>query len=45
MHDIHAPTVAAAPKLIKELKKRGYKMVTVEQLLGSAKSGKVYFRR
>ncbi len=45
MHDIHAPTVAAAPQLIKELKKRGYVLVTVDQLLGSGKAGKVYFRR
>lgn len=45
MHDIHAPTVAAAPQLISELKKRGYVLVTVDQLLGSGKAGKVYFSR
>lgn len=42
MHDIHKPTVDAAPKLIKELKKRGYTLVTVPQLLGTTKAGKVY---
>ncbi|NLR33108.1 polysaccharide deacetylase family protein [Levilactobacillus tujiorum] len=33
MHDIHAQSVAAAPTIIKRLKAKGYKLVTVSQLL------------
>ncbi len=35
MHDTHASTVKAVPKMIAKLRKRGYTFVTVPQLLGS----------
>lgn len=34
VHDIHPTTVAAMPKVIAELKRRGYELVTVSELLG-----------
>ena len=32
MHDIHQPTVQAAERIIPELKKKGYQLVTVSEL-------------
>ncbi|MFV0337890.1 MAG: polysaccharide deacetylase family protein [Chthoniobacterales bacterium] len=32
-HDIHATTIAAMPRVISELKKRGYRFVTVSELI------------
>lgn len=44
MHDIHAQSVAAVPTIIKRLKAKGYKLVTVSQLLNSqALPGLQYF--
>ncbi len=48
MHDIHLSTVQAAEKIIPELKKRGYQLVTVSQLAKykgktSLHSGTTYF--
>lgn len=44
MHDIHAQSVAAAPTIIKRLQAKGYKLVTVSQLLNSqALPGLQYF--
>lgn len=45
MHDIHAPTVAAVPRIIDGLRERGYTLVTVSQLLGDARPGVVHRRR
>lgn len=44
LHDIYRGTVPAVPGLLKELKKRGYTIVTVSQLLSPAKPqpGMVY---
>jgi peptidoglycan/xylan/chitin deacetylase (PgdA/CDA1 family) len=43
LHDIHASTVAAVPRILEELSKRGYVFVTVTELYGrSLKDGKVY---
>ncbi len=43
LHDIHASTVAAVPRILRELEKRGYVFVTVTELYGhSLKDGKVY---
>ncbi|MFF3753679.1 polysaccharide deacetylase family protein [Streptomyces sp. NPDC002018] len=44
LHDIYAGTVPAVPGIIEKLKKRGYTLVTVPQLLapGHAEPGKVY---
>lgn len=44
LHDIYKGTVPAVPGILKELKKRGYTIVTVSQLLSPAKPepGKVY---
>ncbi len=43
MHDIHEPTVKAAPALIDKLEKMGYRLVTVSKLLGDdLVLGKVY---
>ncbi|MFD1549820.1 polysaccharide deacetylase family protein [Levilactobacillus fuyuanensis] len=44
MHDIHSQSVAAAPTIIKRLKAKGYKLVTVSQLLNNqALPGLQYF--
>ncbi len=43
MHDIHATTVDAVPALVSALMQRGYTLVTIPQLLGSAKAGTVYY--
>lgn len=42
MHDTHPWTVAAAPRIYKELSKKGYKFVTVSELLSKPKPGKLY---
>ena len=42
MHDIHPWTVDAAAPTIDALQKQGYTLVTVSQLLGSTKPGKLY---
>lgn len=48
MHDIHAPTAAAAEQLIPELVKRGYQLVTVSELATykgvKLRKGSVYTR-
>lgn len=44
MHDVHKQSVAAAPTIIKKLKAKGYKLVTVSQLLNNqALPGLQYF--
>lgn len=44
MHDIHSQSVAAVPTIIKRLKAKGYKLVTVSQLLNyQALPGLQYF--
>ena len=45
MHDIHPTTVKAVPKILRDLRKRGFTFVTVPQLLAAhpLKPGKVYF--
>jgi len=46
MHDIHAPSVAAVPTIIHRLKAKGYRFVTVSQLLNDqALPGLQYFGR
>lgn len=46
MHDIHAPSVAAVPSIIHRLKAKGYRFVTVGQLLNhQALPGLQYFGR
>ncbi len=44
MHDIHQPTVAAVPAIVKYLRDEGYTLVTVDDLLASEhpKSGQVF---
>lgn len=42
MHDTHKWTVDAAPRIYKELSKKGYTFVTVTELLGKPKPGKLY---
>ena len=46
-HDIHKSTVEAMPKVISVLKKKGYHLVTIDQLFAgqSLKSGQIYNRR
>ena len=46
MHDIHASTVAAVPRILSQLKAKGYTFVTVSELLGKdhLKSGETYSR-
>ena len=47
MHDIHATTVDAVPGIIKDLKKKGYEFVTVEEMATlkgvKLKKGKLYY--
>ncbi len=45
MHDIQPSTVDAVPYIVKQLRKEGYTLVTVSELLGDVKPGKVYSRR
>ncbi|WP_246052781.1 polysaccharide deacetylase family protein [Actinocorallia herbida] len=42
MHDIHPTTVAAVPRVLKAAEAKGYTLVTVSELLGTTKPGKVY---
>lgn len=43
MHDIYPSTVAAVPAIIKQLRERGYTLVTVSQLYGRMRPGVEYF--
>jgi peptidoglycan/xylan/chitin deacetylase (PgdA/CDA1 family) len=47
MHDIYGSTVQAAARIISELKRQGYTLVTVEQLVlargGTLEPGRVYY--
>ena len=45
MHDIHAPTVDAVPRIVAGLRERGFTLVTVSQLLGPREPGSVSSRR
>lgn len=42
LHDIHATSVAAVPGIIEGLREQGYTFVTVGNLLGKTKPGRVY---
>ncbi len=42
MHDIHPTTVAAVPRILRAAKAGGYTLVTVSELLGTPRPGKVY---
>jgi peptidoglycan/xylan/chitin deacetylase (PgdA/CDA1 family) len=44
-HDIHATTRAAYPRIVSELKKRGFTFVTVSDLLDDPVPGRKYFSR
>ena len=44
MHDIRPTTVDAAPRLIRALRSRGFKLVTVTELLGETVPGRSYYR-
>lgn len=46
MHDIHPSTVAAVPRILTQLKAKGYTFVTVSELIGknNLKSGETYSR-
>ncbi|WP_394353810.1 polysaccharide deacetylase family protein [Nocardiopsis mwathae] len=43
MHDIHGTTIDAVPSILKQLDEKGYRMVTVSQLLGDTEPGESYF--
>jgi peptidoglycan/xylan/chitin deacetylase (PgdA/CDA1 family) len=43
MHDTHSWTVDATPAIIKGLKAKGYTLVTLTQLEGRPKPGKLYY--
>jgi peptidoglycan/xylan/chitin deacetylase (PgdA/CDA1 family) len=43
MHDIHPETVDAVPRVIAKLRKKGFTLVTVSELLGASKPGKRYY--
>jgi peptidoglycan/xylan/chitin deacetylase (PgdA/CDA1 family) len=42
LHDIHKTSVAAVPDIIDGLRRKGYVFVTVSQLLGKTKPGRLY---
>lgn len=42
LHDIHKTSVAAVPEIIEGLREAGYTFVTVSQLLGRTKPGRIY---
>ena len=42
MHDTHEWTVDAAPRIYRELSKKGYTFVTVSEVIGTPKPGKLY---
>ena len=44
MHDIHPTTVRAVPRIVTELRRSGYTLVTVSQLVGTPRPGTVHFR-
>ena len=44
MHDIRPTTVDAAPRLIRALRSRGFRLVTVTELLGETIPGRSYYR-
>lgn len=43
MHDVHPSTAEALPTIIAELRKNGYSLVTIPQLLGNPTPGTVYY--
>lgn len=43
MHDIHPETVDAVPRVIAALRKKGFTLVTVSDLVGPVKTGKRYY--
>lgn len=43
MHDSHSWTVKAVPAIIKGLKAKGYTLVTLTQLVGKPRPGKLYY--
>lgn len=45
MHDIYPTTIAAVPQIIRQLRARGYTLVTVSQMFGHMKPGTAYFGR
>ena len=45
MHDIHRTSVDAVPKVIKLLRRQGYHLVTVSELLGAPQPGRSYSQR
>ncbi len=45
MHDIHADTVDAVPGVVAALRKKGFTLVTVSDLLGTTQAGKRYYGR
>lgn len=45
MHDIHAPTVDALPRVVAGLREKGFTLVTVSTLLGTREPGSVSSRR
>ena len=42
-HDVYASTAAAMKRVVPDLIAKGYKLVTVEELLGETKPGEVYY--
>jgi len=45
LHDIHATTIEAVPRILAELDRKGYTYVTVSELLGDVTPGKQYVKR
>ena len=45
MHDIHRTSVDAVPRVIAVLRRQGYRLVTVSELLGRPKAGHTYSQR
>ena len=45
MHDIHRTSVDAVPRVVRLLRRQGYHLVTVSQLLGHPRPGNTYSQR
>lgn len=42
LHDIHPTSVDAVPCIVSQLQKQGYRLVTVDRLLGAMEPGRSY---
>ncbi len=43
LHDIHPTSVEAVPCILRNLTSRGFRFITVNQLLGELQAGQIYY--